>query len=320
MAETYPPRGLILDLITPLKESGEIDGRGLGRQLDRTLPFVQAILLASPFTGEGKSLNPSQREELLQKVLVVVRGRIPVLVWISQDTEEMTLETLTLLEKGVSRRKYADPVLWVDTPLYYHSNRGLPAFYNGLLSKPGRPLLVYNDPRLIKTLSIPLKRNNIRTAILKEIASIASIKGLIYYGSLDRAGHYQKAVRARADFRIYDGDESRFLNYPSVSGIVSAGANLAPKAWSRVTASSIERHDGSAPYPDHLHQIWETGDYLKNLTGIYQSMTVPLIKKALCDMGVIETPTCTFEADEVGDASNMLRALMLSFGDWEGKA
>ena len=171
-----------------------------------------------------------------------------------------------------------------------------------------------------KTLSIPLKRNNIRTAILKEIASIASIKGLIYYGSLDRAGHYQKAVRARADFRIYDGDESRFLNYPSVSGIVSAGANLAPKAWSRVTASSIERHDGSAPYPDHLHQIWETGDYLKNLMGIYQSMTVPLIKKALCDMGVIETPTCKFEADEVGDASNMLRALMLSFGDWEGKA
>ncbi len=320
MAETYPPRGLILDLITPLKKSGEIDGRGLGRQLDRTLPFVQAVLLASPFIGEGKSLNPSQREDLLQKVLVVVRGRIPVLVWISQDTEEKTLETLTLLEKGVFRRNYEGPVLWVDTPLYYHSNRGLPAFYNELLSEPGRPFLVYNDPRLIKALSIPLKRNNIRTSILKEIATIASIKGLIYYGSLDRAGHYQKAVRARADFRIYDGDESRFLNYPSLSGIVSAGANLVPKAWSRVTASSIARHDGSTPYPDHLHQIWETGDYLKNLMGIYQSMTVPLVKKALFDMGVIEDPACTFQVEGVGDASNMLRALMSSFGDWDGKA
>jgi len=320
MAETYPPRGLILDLITPLKKDGEIDGRGLGRHLDRTLPLVQALLLSSPFIGEGKSLNPSQREELLEKVLVVVRGRIPVLVWISQDTEEKTIETLLLLEKKVRTRNYTGPVLWVDTPLYYHSNRGLPAFYEDLFSRPGRPFLVYNDPKLIKQLSIPLKRNNIRTSILKEISSIESIKGLIYYGSLDRAGHYQKAVRARADFRIYDGDESRFLNYPSLSGVVSAGANLTPKAWSKITASSITRNDGNSVYPDHLHQIWKTGDYLRNLMGMYQSMTVPLIKKALFDMGIIETPTCTFRAEEVGDASNTLRALMLSFGDWEGKA
>ena len=36
-------------------------------------------------------------------------------------------------------------------------------------------------------------------------------------------------------------------------------------------------------------------------------------------MGMIETPTYTFRAEEMGDASNTLRALMLSFGDWEGK-
>ncbi len=319
MAETNSPRGLILDLITPLKKNGEIDGRGLGRQLDRTLPHVQALLLASPFMGEGKTLTPSQRGELLEKVLVVVRGKIPVLVWISRDTEEKTIETLLLLEKKVENRNYDGPVFWLDTPLYYHSNRGLPAFYRDIFTKPKRPVLIHNDPELIKELSVPLKRTNIRTGILKELSSIETIKGLVYYGSLDRANHYQKAVRARMNFRIYDGDESRFLSYPSLSGVVSAGANLVPKAWSKITASSINRNDGGNTYPDHQRQIWEMGNYLRNLVEAYQSMAVPLIKQTLFDMEIIESPTCSFKAQEVGSAANTLRALMVGFGDWEGK-
>ena len=121
------------------------------------------------------------------------------------------------------------------------------------------------------------------------------------------------------DFRIYDGDESRFLSYPSLSGVVSAGANLVPKAWNKITASSINRNDGGSTYPDHQQQIWEMGNYLRNLMGVYQSMAAPLIKQALFDMGIIESPTCAFKAQEVGDAANTLRALMVGFGDWEVK-
>ena len=62
------PRGLIIDLITPLNIGGDIDGRGLGKQLDRVLPYVHALLLASPYMGEGNHLKPTQREELLEKV------------------------------------------------------------------------------------------------------------------------------------------------------------------------------------------------------------------------------------------------------------
>ncbi len=118
MEVSISPRGLIIDLITPLKSNGDIDGRSLGKHLDRLLPHVQALLLASPYMGEGGNLKPPQREELLEKVLVVVRGRVPILVWISQDTEEKTTETLLLLRKVVETRKYTGPLFWVDTPLY----------------------------------------------------------------------------------------------------------------------------------------------------------------------------------------------------------
>lgn len=316
MAETNSPRGLVLDLITPLKRSGDIDGRSLGRHLDRVLPHVQAMLIAGPLAGEGKDLDDDRRKELLDKVLVVVRGRAPVLVWISRETEEKTLKTLLLLEKTVETRKYDGPVFWVDSPLYYHSNRGLPDLYRSRLTGPGRTILLYNDPDLIRERARPLKRNNIRTAILKEISSIEMLGGLIYRGSLDRANNYQKAVRARADFRIYDGDESRFLRYPSLSGVVSVGANLAPKAWSRITASSINRNDGADAYPDHLQQIWETGDYLRNLMTLYQPGAVPLIKRILFEMGILESPTCVGEVEEMGEAVNPLRTLLKEFGDY----
>jgi len=76
MAVLSSPRGLIVDLITPLKKSGDIDGLGLSRHLDGVLPYAQALLLASPHIGEGKGLGAEQREELLDKTLGPVQKKL----------------------------------------------------------------------------------------------------------------------------------------------------------------------------------------------------------------------------------------------------
>lgn len=310
------PRGLIIDLITPLNRNGDIDGRGLGKQLDRVLPHVQALLLASPYMGEGENLSSTQRDELLEKANVVVRGQVPILVWISQDTEEKTKETLLLLKKRVENKNYTGQVFWVDTPLSYHSNRGLPSHYQDISSMVEEPFLLHNDPDLIKKLARPLKRANIRTSILKELAQIKSIQGLIFLGSLDRARNYQKAVRPRTDFKIYDGDESHFLTHPSLSGVVSVGANLAPRAWEKVTSSSLHLSGNHKEYPDHLQQIWEMGSYLRDLKDLYHGISVPLVKQILSDMGIIEGPTCTFDAEDTGGKTETIKELMERFGDY----
>ena len=145
MAVFSPPRGLIIDLITPLKGDGEIDGRGLGKHLDRVIPWAQALFLAGPYMGEGTGLNTEQRAQFLDKTIVVVKGRLPIMVWISQTTAEHSLETLTLLEKRLEARNYSGPVFWVDTPLYYHSNRGLPIHYREMSSLTKYPLILHKD-------------------------------------------------------------------------------------------------------------------------------------------------------------------------------
>ena len=316
MAALSLPRGLIVDLVTPLKHNGDIDGRCLGRQLDRILPNVQAVLIAGPYMGEGGNLTAGQREELMEKTLVVVRGQVPVLVWITQDTEQKTRETLGLLSKRLKARKYKGQVCWLDTPLYYHSNRGLVSHYRNLTTLTREAWLLHNDPGLIDQLARSFKRNNIRTAILKEILGIEEIQGLLYLGSLDRAGNYQKVTRVRPDFKIYDGDESRFLTHPSLSGVVSAGANLSPKAWSKITEASLGLSDNREDYPDRLQQIWKTGRYLQSLLDLYGSQAVQVIKQVLSEAGIIESPACFVKTGEVGEKVKSIIEEMKNYGDY----
>jgi len=316
MEDLAAPRGLIVELITPLESDGSVDGRGLGRQLNRVVPHVEALLLASPYSGEGQNLVLDQRLELLEKALVVIRGRIPVFMWVTQGSEEDTRKTILALKKILEKRRYEGEIFWVDTPLYYHSNRGLPTHYQDLCSRVDEPFILHNDPDLIKSLDRPLKRNNIRTGILKELTARKEIVGLIFLGSLDRAHHYQRACRGRAQFRIYDGDESHFLEHPSMSGVVSVGANIAPGAWQKITQSSLQLTGGQTDYPDHLQQIWEIGKYLRKLRDIYHDMPAMIIKETLSDMGIIESPTFTFAAEGVEEAKSRLMELMAQHGDY----
>jgi dihydrodipicolinate synthase/N-acetylneuraminate lyase len=267
--------------------------------------------------GEGQNLGLAQIEEVFEKSLVVARGMVPILIWISRDSEEQTKETHLLLKKRLDIRKYTGPVFWVDTPLFYHSNRGLPFHYKNLSSLVEEPLLLHNDPELIKALAGPLKRTNIRTSILKELSRIDCIQGLIFLGSLDRGHNYQRAVRSRSDFRIYDGEETRFLKHPSLSGLISSGANLVPAAWQKMTASSLSMKGDRNVYPDQLQQIWELGAYLQELKDLYEGAAVPLIKQILSDMGIIDSFTCTFEIEgDMGEKIGRLKELMEEYGDY----
>ena len=308
---------MIIELITPFEKSGAIDGRGLGKLLDRLSPYGQAVFLASPNMGEGKNLSAEMRAELLEKALVVLRRRIPIFIWVTQKTEEETGETIKALNIRREKRSDNGQVFWVDTPLFYHSNRGLPDHYRSLCDTFHEPFILHNDPQLIHALGKSFKRNNIRTAILKDLIRIDSIAGLIFSGSLDRAHHYQKACRGKANFRIYDGDENQFLDHPSMSGGVSAGANLAPNAWHKITQSSLHLTEEQAGYPSYLEQVWEFGLYLRNLKAIYEKSPVPLVKNMLFQMGIINSAYSTFSGRSSDKEIRELKELMSRYGDYQ---
>jgi len=306
MESNKAPKGLIVDLITPLDDKGDIDNGGLGSLLKKVLPYADAILLASPKMGEGSGLSLTLKTELLKQAAVFIQGRVPIFFWISGDSVENIEKTLALLEDLLKSYSYKGEVFWLDSPLYYHSNRGLYGHYQDLILNTKHPFVLYNDPGLINLLERPLKRCNIRTSILKNLAEIGKIKALIFRGSLTRVNNYQKALNRRPDFRVYDGDEDRFLEYPSMSGVLSIGANIAPRIWSNVTRASLGMLEEDREKGDYLHQIWEMGELLKDLKKIYNPNPVLTIKRSLVDLNIIGFHDCTSATQPHYEKDNIL--------------
>jgi len=306
MEANKSPKGLIVDLITPLNDKGGIDRQGLDSLLKEVLPYADAILLAGPRMGEGRGLDVRTKIDLLEKAAAFIQGNVPIFFWVSEDSAGETKKTLTLLEDLLDSWAYKGMVFWLDSPLLYHSNRGLYDHYEDLASNTGHPFVLYNDPGLIKVLGKPFKRCNIRTNILKDLSRIERIKALIFRGSLTRAHNYQKALNSRPDFRVYDGDETRFLEHPSLSGVVSIGANVAPRTWSQVTRASLGMLREDRQRPDYLEEIWGMGKLLKDLMQIYNRNPVWIIKRALFDLKVIGCPACTPVTEPLEEEDNLL--------------
>jgi dihydrodipicolinate synthase/N-acetylneuraminate lyase len=174
-------------------------------------------------------------------------------------------------------------LFWVDLPLWYHSNRKLPQLYQEWTDRTPIPILLYNHPYLISKLNRSLKRNNIRTAVLKRLSENEQIVGLIQADNLKRTIHYHRAVRARQDFRFYDGDEKSFLNQPSSSGVVSSGANLLPEEWREIVSSSL----GLSEDPARSLTLLNQSQRLRQLSQALRPNPAKTLKFALHRLGII---------------------------------
>jgi dihydrodipicolinate synthase/N-acetylneuraminate lyase len=300
------PRGLIVDLITPLDKRGGIDSEGLDTLLRKVLPYADGILLAGPEMGEGRGLDMKSKIDLLEKAATFIEGKAPIFFWISGDSAEGTKHAVARLQAVLESSCYRGVFFWLDSPLFYHSNRGLYDHYRDLVSNSQYPFVLYNDPQLIKARKRRLKRTNVRTKILKGLSAIGEIQGLVFRGSLTRVNNYQKAVNTRPDFRIYDGEEAGFLEHPSLSGVLSIGANVAPRTWSTVTRASLGMLKEQGEEPGYLNQIWDMGKLLKDMMDVYSRSPVGIVKKALFDLNIIGSPACTPITGPLDEKNNLL--------------
>jgi len=306
---SYPPKGLIVALITPLDEGGQIDWKAVRRLIDRVLPFCDGLMIGEGLVGEGLSLPNAKRLELLRGSASAVSGRKPLFLCPTAGTAEETEGNITALTRVFRDSPGQESIFWVDIPLWYHSNRKLPQFYQEWSQATPYPLLLYNHPLLIARLNRSLKRANIRTAVLKRLAENEQIVGIIQAGDLNRTIHYQRAVRARRDFRFYDGVERNFLNGPSSSGVVSGGANLLPSEWSEIVTASLKISEDPARNLLLLRQSQK----LKELSQVLEKNPALNLKFALKHLGLISKAdvldqTKAASAEEASEISRFLQA------------
>ncbi len=287
MQSAEPPKGLICPLVSPLKGS-RVDTASLQRLIEHILGGrVDAVLLNGPVWGEGIALSREERLNLVEAALDIVRGRCPVLISITGNTAKETSLIVSELDHLIYRYNYPGPIFFVDTPICYHSNRHLPQFYKALALETSFEFILYNNPSLVHRFKKSMYHKNIRTSVLKKLSENNRIAGLIFTGRMKRSLDYQQAVRYHQRFRIYDGDEKNFLDRPSSSGVLAGGSNFLPAAWREITYSSLNIYDTQRTYSDHIYQIWEAGNMLRNFYNFYCKEPAAIVKQILQIMGII---------------------------------
>jgi dihydrodipicolinate synthase/N-acetylneuraminate lyase len=154
----------------------------------------------------------------------------------------------------------------------------------------GLPLLLINAPELVGRLTPLFKHKNLRTQVVKKLAGLPEVGGVIYRGDMRRFLNYHLAAVTRPGFAFYEADEVRFLTRPGAWGVVSPGAQLEPEAWGRVVRACLHPEE-VADDPGARWDLWQESTRLLNLAGLYRPAPAPLIKAALAAQGLIAGDT-----------------------------
>ena len=286
-----PPKGLIGALVTPLDDRYNIDTSSLKSLFDYTADNLHGVLIGAGDIGEGLVLSNEQRVELIKAGMEAVRGKLPLFLSITGNTEDETAENILYVQRTKKELNYRGDIFLLDCPLWYHSNKGLPGLYVEFGKVAPLPFVLYNNPSIITELKKHLKRKNIRTNILKKLSKNGQIMGICHAGGLKRAINYAGAVRERKDFRVYDANELNFLSMPSLGGVVAQGANILPRQWRVVVESSINPKETFKEEGTYFSQLWDAGQTLKAFNKAYIQNPVAIIKFALKLKGKIKSNT-----------------------------
>lgn len=307
MDQSVTPRGLICSLALVENPQDHSAYQGLESLISRIRPAVAGLLLDPMYWSPDSNHCGPVSTSLLEEVIELMPPGFPLWVRITGRNAEQTIQICRQLETVCRRLKYKGPLAWVDTPLCYHSNRGLPEHYQTLLSETEFSVIADNDPQLIRKIAGKTKRKNIRTAILKELSQQDRIVGLLHRGDLQRCLNYQRAIRGQPKFQIYDAWESSFLERPSSSGVVSVGANLLPNEWRTITLASLNLDESHSDHPGRFRHLWETGLRVRTLQKYYGPSPTRIIPAVLAAWGLIQKNGHSLTPEEKNAVDRILK-------------
>jgi dihydrodipicolinate synthase/N-acetylneuraminate lyase len=216
-----PLRGIIPPVITPLLDRDTLDVAGLERLIEHILSGGVHGLFILGTTGEAPSLSYRLRYELIERVCRQVKGRVPVLVGITDTSFAESVKT-------ACKAKDAGAQVVVLAPPYYFpaGQPELLEYLRHLTPDLPLPLLLYNMPSLTKAVFEP---QTVRAAA--EISGIVGIKDSS--GNMTYFHQLQSLLQDHPDFSLLMGPEELLAEAVlfGASGGVCGGANILPKLY-----------------------------------------------------------------------------------------
>ncbi|MEK6766287.1 MAG: 4-hydroxy-tetrahydrodipicolinate synthase [Planctomycetota bacterium] len=216
--------GSIVALVTPFKD-GLVDFDKLGELVEYHIENGTNGIIPCGTTGESPTLTHSEHGEVVDKVIEVARGRIPVIAGTGSNN---TSEALSLTKHA--KEAGADGSLMI-TPYYNKpTQEGLYEHYKVIAEEVDIPIIIYNVPSRTGVSIFPET-----VARLYEIKNIVAIKEAS--GNIDQTSQ----ILNLCDITVLSGDDSLTLPIMSVGGkgVVSVVANILPGEVSEMVSSFL---------------------------------------------------------------------------------
>jgi len=268
-----PLRGIIPPMITPLLDRDTLDAAGLERLIEHILAGGVHGLFILGTTGEAPSLSYRLRYELIERTCDQVKGRVPVLVGI---TDTSFVESVNVACKA---RDAGAQAVVLAPPYYFPAGQAeLREYLKHLTPDLPLPLFLYNMPSYTKLVFEP---ETIRAAA--DFPGVAGIKdssgNMIYFRQL------QDLLKDHPDFSLLMGQEELLVEVVLLGGHggVCGGANLVPKLYVDLYNAAYSKDLSKV---QSLHKkVMQLSNNIYNV-GRFESSYLKGLKCALSCMGI----------------------------------
>ncbi len=264
-------RGIIVAVVTPFTDSGELAEGNLRKLVDYMLGKKVHGIMTTGGNGEGPHLLREERKAVTRIVVEAASGKIPVYAGTAAcSTMETVLLTRDAAEVGADAAIVTPPYYFnlPDDCLYQH--------YARLAASVNIPVVVYNNPLYTG--------NNLSPGLIARLAGIDGVIGLKQSNA--DMGQLVEVIRLVGDkISVLTGIDSQF--YPSLcaggKGIFSTASCVVPQQMVELF-DAFEKGDHGAALAMHMK--------LQNLNRFfeYDPGYVAPCKEALAMLGLPAGP------------------------------
>jgi len=235
--------GSIPALVTPFA-AGRVDYATIREFVGWQIAEGSSALVPCGTTGEVATLDSGEHRQVIETVVEVADGRVPVIAGCGSYSTAATIERMR-----AARDAGADAALVV-VPYYNKpSQAGLAAHFRAVAESSDLPVIVYNVPsRTVADISVET---------LGEIARLPTIAGI-----KDATGNLARVTAQRlacgTGFVQLSGNDDMALGFNAMGGVgcISVTANVAPRLCADFQKATLDRDwDKALELQDRLYPL-----------------------------------------------------------------
>lgn len=287
--------GLGVAMVTPFNPDQTIDFVGLEKLTNHLINGGVSYLVVMGTTGENPTISQVEQQQILQKVIAVNAGRLPIVFGIGGNDTIAVVQRI----KGENLNG-VDGILSVSPYYNKPSQEGIYQHYKAISEATPLPVIMYNVPG--RTGSVVSAATTLRIAQLANIVATKEASG-----SLDICMDLIAGVSQ--NFGIISGDDAYTLSYiaAGMQGVISVIGNAYPKEFSQMVNYALA---GDLENARRIHYA-----LLPMMKAIFLDGNPGGVKYVLAKLGICENHFRLPVVPVSAETKRELDAAVLAIGD-----